>query len=653
MVNYCHRQMKEEEAKRNDAEDTLKKAEKSLQELKKKLVEEERGRKSAVAALDNAERQAEGQRVLLRRAEDELAASKAQVLALQKKLAESESEEAREEAEKARDRAEQEGYDVGVAKIEEALRAEVSGVCRTYCRQVWLEALNQAGVEASSALRKAESVYYPAAIRPSLPSLPRPDLVPLKAEAGEVKATKTSASFEVGSEVSGQIASGPSMKASDPPIVIQDDPTEKDAGKGLKIVLVSHPLPAPADQAGTGQETSDAAGAQIDPPPPKKKVNPNKNNDPKEAMSSEKQFCENYFVLKPDNASFYDLASFLFSSKSKTSKFIECSKELEGDFWIRWYIFNSLFAQKLLLKIEFLGFNNFWNDYLENAATQAIMFQDTRVCPNLIMVAFRGTEPFDPEGWRIDVDLSWYEFEGVGKTHSGFMKALGLQKNKEWPKEIEQAINQKKYAYYEIRQRLRELLQKNENAKFILTGHSLGTALAILFLTVLAKHEEEWLMHKLEGVYTFGQPRVGDNQLGGYMEKKLKQYDVRYFRFVYCNDIVPRVPYDDETLFFTHFGPCLYYNSFYKGKILKDEPNKNYVSATWAIFKFMNAVWELIRSFIIPYTRGQEYKENWLMKMIRIFGLVFPGLAEHSPLDYVNVTRLGSLPLDPQDSKVN
>ena len=88
-------------------------------------------------------------------------------------------------------------------------------------------------------------------------------------------------------------------------------------------------------------------------------------------------------------------------------------------------------------------------------------------------------------------------------------------------------------------------------------------------------------------------------------------------------------------------------------QILKDEPNKNYFSATWAIFKFVNAIWELIRSFIIPYIRGQEYKESWLMKILRIFGLAFPGLAEHSPPDYVNVTRLGSLPLGLQDSKVN
>uniref|UniRef100_A0A2N9FZ24 Fungal lipase-type domain-containing protein n=1 Tax=Fagus sylvatica TaxID=28930 RepID=A0A2N9FZ24_FAGSY len=272
------------------------------------------------------------------------------------------------------------------------------------------------------------------------------------------------------------------------------------------------------------------------------------------------------------------------------------------------------------------------------------MFQDTMDDPNLIVVAFRGTHPFDPEDWRTDVDLSWFELEGVGKIHSGFMKALGLQKDKGWPKEIEQGNNQRQFAYYEIRQRLRDLLQKNEKAKFIVTGHSLGAALAILFLTVLAKHEEEWLMDKLEGVYTFGQPRVGDSQMGDYMKKKLKQYNVRYLRFVYCNDIVPRIPYDDETRFFTHFGPCLYYNSFYKGKVLPEEPNKNYFSVSWAIYKYLNAVWELIRSFIIPYMMGPEYKEGWLMTMMRMIGLVIPGFADHCPQDYVNATRLGSLP---------
>ena len=95
-----------------------------------------------------------------------MAASKEQVAALKKKLEEAEkakalAEKAKDEAEKARDEAEQHRYKVGVAETEDALRAEVPVVCRTYCALTWDEALNQAGVKASSMLRKAESVYYP------------------------------------------------------------------------------------------------------------------------------------------------------------------------------------------------------------------------------------------------------------------------------------------------------------------------------------------------------------------------------------------------------------------------------------------------------------------------------------------------------------
>jgi hypothetical protein len=62
-----------------------------------------------------------------------------------------------------------------------------------------------------------------------------------------------------------------------------------------------------------------------------------------------------------------------------------------------------------------------------------MMFRDTRAQPNLIVVAFRGTHPFDPIAWQTDVDLSWLRLKGVGNVHSG----SGLQKDdKGWPKEI-------------------------------------------------------------------------------------------------------------------------------------------------------------------------------------------------------------------------
>ncbi|XP_028806947.1 uncharacterized protein LOC114761690 [Neltuma alba] len=295
--------------------------------------------------------------------------------------------------------------------------------------------------------------------------------------------------------------------------------------------------------------------------------------------------------------------------------------------------------------MDSLRFYNFWNEYQQADSTRAIMFQDTKSEPNLIVVAFRGTGLFDAGQWITDVDISWYEIPKVGKIHGGFMKALGLQKNGGWPKEIDETseAEHKKFAYYTIRKDLKKILQKNETAKFIVTGHSLGGALAILFATVLTLHDEAWLLDKLEGVYTFGQPRVGDQQLGDFMKDKLKKYDVKYVRYVYGNDVVPRVPYDDKTLLFKHFGPCVFFNSFYQGQVLEEEPNKNYFSLLWAIPKNINAAWELVRGFIIPFVEGEDYRETWLMKILRLIGLIFPGLSAHVIQDYVNLTRLGTL----------
>jgi hypothetical protein len=75
-------------------------------------------------------------------------------------------------------------------------------------------------------------------------------------------------------------------------------------------------------------------------------------------------------------------------------------------------------------------------------------------------------------------------------------------------------------------------------------------------------------------------------------------------------------------------------------QILKEEPNKNYLDPMEAISKRLVAVWEFIRSFIIPHIEGWAYRENWLLKGVRVFGLIIPGAAAHNPHDYVNATRL-------------
>ena len=69
-MNYSHRKMKEEEGRRIAAVEAFLVAEKSVKELKTRLQEEEKERKSTTTALDTAERQAESQRLLLCNAED-------------------------------------------------------------------------------------------------------------------------------------------------------------------------------------------------------------------------------------------------------------------------------------------------------------------------------------------------------------------------------------------------------------------------------------------------------------------------------------------------------------------------------------------------------------------------------------------------------
>ncbi|XP_022940181.1 uncharacterized protein LOC111445885 isoform X2 [Cucurbita moschata] len=293
-------------------------------------------------------------------------------------------------------------------------------------------------------------------------------------------------------------------------------------------------------------------------------------------------------------------------------------------------------------KMKFLGFFDFWNDFQNRATTQAFMFQNTATNdPNIIVIAFRGTSPFDTYDWQVDTDLSWYNIEGVGHIHSGFMKALGLQKATGWPKELTKP--QHDFAYYTLRQKLRDIVKSNDKARFIITGHSLGGALATLFVTMLSYHEEKTILKKLQGVYTYGQPRVGDRQFAEFMVNTVQNYGFKYYRYVYSSDLVPRIPYGGIGFKYKHFGRSIYFNSLYRGRMVKEQPNKNYFSLQWVIPKYLTALWEIIRSFITPLVWGFDYYESLLMIGARLVGLLVPGFAAHFPVNYVNSTRLGKL----------
>ena len=95
LVDISHQQMKDEEARRIAAVEAFKVADKREKETDTKLIEAKRNWKSAKAAMDNIERQAETQCKQLCLTEDELTTAQDQIKLLKKKL---------KDAEKAKDR---------------------------------------------------------------------------------------------------------------------------------------------------------------------------------------------------------------------------------------------------------------------------------------------------------------------------------------------------------------------------------------------------------------------------------------------------------------------------------------------------------------------------------------------------------------------
>jgi V8-like Glu-specific endopeptidase len=123
------------------------------------------------------------------------------------------------------------------------------------------------------------------------------------------------------------------------------------------------------------------------------------------------------------------------------------------------------------------------------------------------LVAFRGTESVG--NWLTDLDIAGTT-RPYGVVHRGFLAAFQV-----------------------VDSQLRELLAGLPQRRVLLTGHSLGGALA----TVAAA---EWCGQiPISSVYTYGQPAVGRGEFPAFMNQ---QHAGKFFRFVNNDDIVPRVP---------------------------------------------------------------------------------------------------------------
>ena len=123
------------------------------------------------------------------------------------------------------------------------------------------------------------------------------------------------------------------------------------------------------------------------------------------------------------------------------------------------------------------------------------------------LVTFRGTE--HRRDWLLNITITSTE-KVYGTVHTGFQRGFDR-----------------------AQQQLEEELNRLSPSTVLITGHSLGGALA----TVAAAAWQG--KYPISGVYTFGQPAVGRGEFQDFFET---HYSGKFFRFVNDKDIVAMIP---------------------------------------------------------------------------------------------------------------
>jgi triacylglycerol lipase len=148
--------------------------------------------------------------------------------------------------------------------------------------------------------------------------------------------------------------------------------------------------------------------------------------------------------------------------------------------------------------------------------TQAAILHEAS--QNRIFLVFRGSE--DQTDWLNNVQFrqKTYPYGDESSTdvrfHRGFMTA-----------------------YFGVRDRVTEIIKEFPQVELVVTGHSLGGALATVAALDLQYNITQHTQQPLS-VYTFGAPRVGNAALIESFQRRV----VNSYRYVYGRDLVTALP---------------------------------------------------------------------------------------------------------------
>ncbi len=164
---------------------------------------------------------------------------------------------------------------------------------------------------------------------------------------------------------------------------------------------------------------------------------------------------------------------------------------------------------------------------------------------DVLVIAFRGTEPIKIKDWLTDLQIV-LTHGPEGKVHEGFYTRL-------------LAI------WQQLNAALTDLGPTGK--KIWITGHSLGAALAAL---AAAKLQKDGCVDKINGLYTYGQPRAGDRRFTDWLDSQMRPL---LYRHVNNKDLVTNIP---PFGLYKHAGTLVYFN---------DEGERQTDTNLWKILK--------------------------------------------------------------------
>lgn len=234
---------------------------------------------------------------------------------------------------------------------------------------------------------------------------------------------------------------------------------------------------------------------------------------------------------------------------------------------------------------------------------------------------FRGTslekseDAINFEDVLIDL-MAWPVPAAFGKVHLGFRTAFDA---------IKTAVSKRAKDF------------QNSGLSVYFAGHSLGGALAVLAVAAVIDQNIS-----VAGLYTFGQPRVGNTEFEKHYFPSLED---RYYRFTNGQDIVPLLPL--YFMSYRHWGTTSYH--FSEGGELKKVSSwwKWYLVETLAVLILGSARSEKIREFLKELFKKKPQEPETLKPLakeaLKEFAMIFKRdiIADHMMAGYIkNLDRI-------------